>query len=579
MEGPQAASDGRRCVPLNVVRYDGAYNRMASDSPSTQHSTNNPGDRLDSWKEIASYLKRDVRTVQRWERREGLPVHRHQHEKLGSVYAFSGELARWFESRRNSLPAHQPEKIKLAILPFREPNNSDPYFSDGLTDEMITEATRLQSAGLSVLARHTAAEYDETAASLAQLREKLGVDYVLHGRIRRAGNRVRIAAQLSEIQDHTQLWANTYERELQDVLGVQAEIAQAIASEIGLALNLKQSNRLRDLQQGKARVEPAAYDAYLKGRYHLHQMSPAAIENSVQEFERAVQLDPVHAPSHAALASANALLAIAPFDLKPPRDVMPRAEAAARKAMELDPSLAEAHTALALVQHHYHWNWSQAEASYRRSLELNPSHAGTHLWYSWLLLALRRQSEALAEIDRTMQIVQETDPHRLVGVHATRAQAYYFGREFERALTEGEKGLALDAGHFMLRYILGRCCIRLGQMQKAIVHFKTASSAPGEVPLVDAALGLAYAVIGDMEQAKRISEALRKTLATRYVPPTYFAMLYAGLGDRTRALMWLEKALAERADGLTWLAVEPMLDDMRDDPRFQELVRKVGLPT
>ncbi|HKW74612.1 MAG TPA: hypothetical protein VJN64_03735 [Terriglobales bacterium] len=546
---------------------------MAAETPSTA-----PKDRLDSWKEIASYLKRDVRTVQRWEKREGLPVHRHQHEKLGSVYAFSSELARWFENRRHSLPAHPAEKIKLAILPFRDLTSDDQYFSEGLTEEMITEATRLQSAGLSVLAGHTAAEYDESTASLAQMKTRLGVDYVLQGRVRRAGTRVRITAQLSEIQDHTQLWANTYERDLQDLLGVQAEIAQAIAHEIGLALNLKETDRLRDLQHGKTRVEPAAYDAYLKGRYYLHQMSPTAIEKSVEEFERAVQLDATHAPSHAALASANALLAIAPFDLKPPREAMPRAEAAARKALELDPSLAEAHTALALVQHHYHWNWSQAEAEYRRSLELNPSHAATHLWYSWLLLASRRQAEALAEIDRTLQIVQETDPRRLVAVHATRAQAYYFGRDFERALTEGEKGLQLDSSHFMLRYILGRCCMRLAQPEKAIMHFKAASSTPGEVPLVDAALGLAYAVTGDKEQTTKISDALRHTIATRYIPPTYFAMLYAGLGDRTRALMWLEKALAERADGLTWLAVEPMLDDMRDDPRFQELLRKIGLP-
>jgi TolB-like protein len=552
---------------------------MPSNSPTTSPQSKKPNDRLDSWKEIASYLKRDVRTVQRWERREGLPVHRHQHEKLGSVYAFSSELARWFESRRHSLPAHPSEKIKLAILPFRDLTSDDQYFSDGLTEEMITEVTRLQSAGLSVLARQTAAEYDESIASLGQMKNKLGVDYVLQGRVRRGGIRVRITAQLSEIQDHTQLWANTYERELQDVLGVQAEIAQAIAGEIGLALNLKESDRLRDLQQGKGRVEPAAYEAYLKGRYNLHQMSPVAIEKSVEEFERAVQLDPSHAPSHAALASANALLAIAPFDLKPPREVMPLAEAAARKALELDPSLAEAHTALALVQHHYHWNWSQAEAEYRRSLDLNPSHAGTHLWYSWLLLALRRQSQALAEIDRTMQIVQETDPRRLVAVHATRAQAYYFGREFERSLGEGEKGLQLDSSHFMLRYILGRCCMRLGLTEKAIMHFKAASSTAGEVPLVDAALGLAYSVIGDKEQTTKISEALRNTIATRYVPPTYFAMLYAGLGDRIRALMWLEKSLTERADGLTWLAVEPMLDDMRDDPRFQELLRKIGLPT
>ena len=546
-------------------------------------TTANPADRLDSWKEIASFLRRDVRTVQRWEKKEGLPVYRHQHEKLGSVYAYPAELTNWFTARQQASPATVPakssDKIKIAVLPFGNLGGTDEdYFSEGLTEEMITELTRLQPAELAVVARTTAARYNESSASLQQMKADLGVDYLLQGKVRRAGNRVRITAQLSEVQDQTQLWADTYDRDLSDVLSVQADIAQAIAREIHLALNLSESKRLTQLQHGQTRVDPAAYDAYLKARYHLHEMTPAGISRSVDDFLRAVQLDSNYAPAHAGLASAYALLAIAPFDLKSPREVMPKAEEAARRSLKLDDSLAEAHVALALVNHHYHWNWKEAEEGYRRGIELNPGYAAAHLWYSWLLLALDRRLDAMNELERTMQLVQETDPHRLVAVHATRAQAYYFGREFERAVQECEKALQLDPKHFMLHYILGRSYMRLGQSKKAIAQLKAASSHPGEYPLVDAALGLAYAVSGHQEETKKMAEAFKAAFSKRYIPPTYFGMLYAGLGDTPRAIMWLQKALAERADGLTWLGVEPMLDDMRSDPRFQELLQQIGLP-
>lgn len=548
-------------------------------------TTGNPEDRLDSWKEIAAYLRRDVRTVQRWEKRENLPVHRHQHDKLGSVYAFRAELAQWFQTRQvTCAPAvvagQKPsDKIKLAVLPFQNLGTEEggDYFSEGLTEEMITEITRLQPDELAVIARSTAEHYDSSSSSLERLKKDLGVDYILEGKVRRGGNRVRISARLSEILDQTQMWAETYERELSDVLGVQAEIAQAIAGEIHLALNLSESDRLAGLRRGQVQVKPEAYDAYLKGRYYLHAMRPAEIRKGLENFELAVKLDPEYAPSQAGLASAWALLAIAPFDVLPSHEAMPKAEAAARRSLALDDGLAEAHAALALVHHHYHWNWKEAEASYRRAIELNPSYAAAHLWYSWLLLALGRNEEALAEIERTMSIVQETDPHRLVVVHATRAQAYYFNRQFQRAVDECEKALELDANHFMLHYILGRAYRRLGEGAKAVAQLKAATKLSGELPLVDAVLGLAYAVSGRRDQAEKIMEMFTAAARKRYIPPTYFAIVYAGLGEKEKALDWLERAYDDRADLLTWVNVEPMLDDLRSDPRFQNLTRKIGL--
>jgi TolB-like protein len=542
----------------------------------------NPAHRLDSWKEIASFLRRDVRTVQRWEKKEALPVHRHQHDKLGSVYAYPEELNEWFTNRQHSgitAETRQSDKIKLAVLPFGVlgEEHQDNYFTDGLTEEMITQVTRLQPEQLAVIAHNSVLQYDSSSKSLQQMRHDLGVDYTLQGKVRRAGNRVRITAQLSEIQDQTQLWAETYERDISDVLGVQAEIAQAIAAEIHVALNLTESTRLADLQKGKQRVNAEAYDAYLRGRYHLHEMMPASIEKSVTEFARAVELDATYAAAYSGLAIASALLAIVPFDVAPPHDTMPRAEEAARKALALDDSLAEAHAALALVQHHFHWNWVEAEASYKRAIELSPDYSAAHLWYSWLLLAINRREDAHKEINITMRIVQETDPRRLVAVHATRAQALYFNREFERAVAECKKAQQFEADHAMLHYILGRSYMRLGKQDDAIAQLKAASGAPGDFPLADAALGLAYAVAGQLDQAQKIGARFRDIIARRYIPPTYFGMLYAGIGDRDRAMVWLSKACAERADGLTWLAVEPMMDDIRSDERFQELLEKLGL--
>jgi len=554
---------------------------MASNASTSRSSA----DRLDSWKEIASYLRRDVRTVQRWEKKEGLPVYRHQHDKLGSVYAYKGELDTWFNTRQQegteplSTAEAKDGKIKLAVLPFGN-LNADPeqdYFSDGLTEEMITQLTRLQPARLGVIALSTAMHYKAGNKPLGQVKSELGVDYVLQGRVRRAADRVRITAQLVELKAQTQLWAETYERDLRDILAVQADIAQAIAREIHVLIRHPEQARLSDLEAGSAKLKPAAYENYLKARYHLHGMTAATVKKSIECFEAAIREDPEHAPSHAGLASAYGLLAIAPFDLLPPREAMPKAESAARKSVELDDSLAEAHTALALVLHHYNWDWKGAEASYERAIDLNPDHAPAHLWYSWLLLALGRQEDALKEIEHTLAIVQQTDPHRLVAVHATRALAHYFSREYEQAAEVCKKAIELNPNYFMLHFILARAYSRMGMTAEAIAELKSKGAAAGEVPLVDAALGLAYGSLGKKGPIEKMVEAYKAAAKKRYIPATYFGMLYAGLGDQEQALLWMEKAYQERADGLTWINVDPMLDPLRKHPRFQEVAKRMGL--
>ena len=541
-------------------------------------------DRLDSWKEIASYLRRDVRTVQRWEKKEGLPVYRHQHDKLGSVYAYKPELDQWFGTRQQEV-SEPPStagatngKITLAVLPFGN-LNADPeqeYFSDGLTEEMITELTRLQPGRLGVIAASTAMQYKASNKSLGQIRSELGVDYVLQGRVRRAADRVRITAQLVELKAQTQLWAETYERDLRDILAVQADIAQAIAREIHILVSRPEQARLSDLGASGRELKPSAYESYLKARYHMHSTSAAAIHKSIEHFEAAIREAPNYAPAHSGLASAYALLAMAPFDLLPPKQAMPKAEAAAKKALALDDSLAEAHAALALVQHHYQWDWKEAESSYRRAIERNPDFAAAHLWYSWMLFALGRQDEAFDEVELTLDIVQQTDPHRLVGVHTTRAIGYYWGRDYERAVQESKKAMELDPDYFVPHFILGRSYVRLGKGAEAITELKHKTALAEESPLMAAALGLAYGTGGQTKHTQKIVQAFASYAATRYIPATYFSMLHAGLGDQEQALNWLEKAYEERADGLTWINVEPMFDGLREHPRFQALVKRMG---
>lgn len=553
----------------------------------TTHPTasKNVADRLDSWKEIASYLRRDVRTVQRWEKKEGLPVYRHQHDKLGSVYAYKPELDQWFGTRQQevqeapSTASATNGKITLAVLPFGN-LNADPeqeYFSDGLTEEMITELTRLQPGRLGVIAASTAMQYKGSNKPLGQIRSELRVDYVLQGRVRRAADRVRITAQLVELKAQTQLWAETYERDLRDILTVQADIAEAIAREIHILVSRPEQARLSDLGASGRELKPSAYESYLKARYHMHSTSAAAINKSIEHFEAAIREAPNYAPAHSGLASTYALLAMAPFDLLPPKQAMPKAEAAARKALALDDSLAEAHAALALVQHHYHWNWKEAESSYRRAIDRNPDFAAAHLWYSWMLFALGRQDEAFDEVELTLDIVQQTDPHRLVGVHTTRAIGYYWGRDYERAVQESKKAMELDPDYFVPHFILGRSYVRLGKGAEAIAELKHKTSSAEESPLMAAALGLAYGTGGQTKHTQKIVQAFAGYASKRYIPATYFSMLYAGLGDQEQALNWLEKAHEERADGLTWINVEPMFDGLRQHPRFQALVKRIGL--
>lgn len=557
---------------------------MSKASPVSQTvRLRTDNDHLDSWKEIAAYLKREVRTIQRWEKSENLPVHRHRHDRLASVYAYKSELDAW--SLNRSLPPRpqavtaskiEPGKIRLLVLPF-ENLSGDPaqgYFSDGLTEEMIAQLGRLEPQRLGIIGRTTAMQYKGCGKRLDQIGRELSVDYVLEGSMRRYGDRVRIAAQLVRAADQTHIWSETYDRDVADVLVLQSDVAQSIAREIHLALPAREQARLAGIRRP---VNPEAYEAYLKGRCLWFERNTQALTSSIGYFQQAIQKEPNYALAYAGLADAYGLLALIPWDGLRPQDAMPKAKAAAQKALEIDDQLAEAYSSLALVLHRYDWDWPAAEQNYHRAIELNPNNARPHLWYAWLLMALDRRREALNEIKEAEEVTRKIDPLGLVDIRATRAESLYLARQYDPAIGECRVGLELNPDYFLLHFVLGRCHVLKRKHASGIRVFERAVRSAKDNLLLVTSLIHSYAASGRRSKALKALEEFKKTGKWRYVPAIYFACIYAGLLDKDQAFFWLEKAYQERSDGLTYLNVEPTFDPLRGDTRFRDLLRRVRL--
>ncbi len=563
-----------------------------SPVPEVLPADSSASDYLDSWKEIAVYLKRHIRTLQRWEKLAGLPVYRHP-GSVGSVHAYKSELDAWRRQRQprtqreapspRSLPGTEqrhlqrhlaePGKVRLLVLPFNNLSSdvSQAYFSDGLTEEMITHLARLDPQKLGVIGRTTAMQYKDSKKHIDQIAEELGVDYILEGSVRRDADRVRITSQLVRASDQTHLWAENYDRDLRDVLALQSDVAQSIAREIRLALPARVQARLSGLRS----VHPEAYEAYLKGRALWYERTTEALKRSIEYFQQAIQKDESYAPAYAGLADAYGLLAIVPWDALAPREAMPKAKAMAQKALEIDDSLAEAYSSLALVLHRYEWDWPGAEQNYKRAIEMNPNSSRAHLWYAWLLLNMGRAEEGLKEIKEAEEVTRRIDPLGLVDIRATMAEGLFVARQYDRAIEECRKGLELNPNYFLLHYVLGRCYAQKQMYAQAISLFERAVKFDGDNLLLLAALGYTYGFSGRRAKALKCVETLKGLRRSRYVSTIYFACIYAGLRDRDQTCLWLEKAYQERADGLNYINVEPGFDFLRSDPRFQKLLRRI----
>jgi TolB-like protein/DNA-binding winged helix-turn-helix (wHTH) protein/Tfp pilus assembly protein PilF len=481
-------------------------------------------------------------------------------------------LATYWTALRPRPGAPRPRKLTLAVLPFDNLTGEadQEYLSDGLTEETITQLGRLEPDRLRVTARSSTWRYKHVDRDIERIRQELRADYVLEGSVRRAGERVRVTAQLIQAGDQTHVWAETYERDLGDVLVLQSELARAVARAI--ALTLTPDAQIRLARPRPLRAE--SYQDYLKGRFFWNRRTEASVRQALAHFQRAIAADPGFAPAYSGLADCySSLGASSNVGGLPPREAMPEAKAAALKAIEIDGTLAEAHTSLAMVRLLYDWDFAASEKEFRRALELDPDYAKAHHWYSHCLLPLGRKEESLAESRRALEL----EPLDLnINVHL--GWHYFYARQYGQAIAQYRGALELDPAFPQARRYAAWAYLQQGMHAEAIAGLRAALSVVGRNPVIEGELGHALAVAGRPREALAMLEDLRQLSSTRYVPAYSFALVYAGLGDRARALDALEKACGERSDYMPYLGLEPMLDALRAERRFTALVQRVGLP-
>jgi TolB-like protein/DNA-binding winged helix-turn-helix (wHTH) protein len=486
---------------------------------------------------------------------------------LFSVACLLSLLAVWGWRRASDPPTHSQGRIVLAVLPF-ENLSRDPeqeFFSEGLTEEMISQVGKLNRDRLTVVARSSVAKYKGTDLAAKEIGKELNADYLVQGSVRRSSDRVRITVQLIQAQNQTDLWTESYDREVKDLFAVQDSVVQSIASQIHIALTEEQKTRLANPQ----RTRPEAYEAYLKGRYYWNRRTAEGLQKAEHYFQQAIDSDPTYAAAYSGLADCNSGLTWHGF--KSPADALPKALAAARKAVEIDPQSAEAHASLGLVLSHG-WDWAGAEVEFRRALELDPQYANAHHWYGDYLSIKRRPDEALAEASRALEL----DPLNLM-IGTWVALRYYQARDYSRAIEQARNSVELDSNFAAAHLLLGEDYVQAGLHSESVSELKRAASLSGDSPLYTAQVAVALAAAGRKREALRIAHELETISRKRYVSPYGLAQIYAALNSNEDTFKWLQAAYRDRAVWMGYLAVDPIFDRYRSDHRFQELLGRIGL--
>jgi pentatricopeptide repeat protein len=461
-------------------------------------------------------------------------------------------------------PAVQP-RIRLAVLPF-ENVGADPeqeFFSDGLTEEMISELGRLNPGRLGIIARTSAMQYKHSGKRIDEIGKELAVDYVLEGSVRRVGNRSRITAQLIHVGDQTHLWAQSYDRELGDIFEMQREVAQHVADSLAFEL-------LPEAQARRRFVVPEAHEAYLRGRYFWNRGNDAGAWKAIEWFERALEHDPQYALAYSGIADCHGRLVW--FSATPPLQGGAKAKMAASRALEIDPELSEAHASMALVHFWYEWDWAAAEREFRRATEARPNYADAHNWYAAFLNAMGRCDEAVSE----QKLAEELDPLSLT-IAMNGADPHYFRRRFDPAIEHLQRVLRREPRFFPAQYNLGRAYALKGLYTEAVAAFENAARLSGNRQAT-AALAYAYARAGKPDEAKKILEEMEQAAAVRYLASPQFALIHIGLGETGKALDRLEQGLEERSYFMIYLRADPFYDELRSHPRFIGLLDRLGFP-
>jgi len=451
----------------------------------------------------------------------------------------------------------------IAVLPFAN-MSADPeneYFSDGLTEELLNALARVR--GLRVPARTSSFAFKGKSVDVRRIGEKLSVGAVLEGSVRKVGNRVRITAQLVNVADGYHVWSETYDRELQDVFAIQAEIAEAIVA----AFRGKLTGDASDAQISSFTEDLETYDLYLRG---IHHRDAGGIPRAIECFRQALSRTPGYALAHAGLAEAYSVLPV--MAGTPETEAYPEAKAAALRAVELDPTLPEAHAALGYALLRLDWDWAGAERHLTRAIELNSSYAVARDRYAEFLVARGRLAEGLEESRRA----QALDPLSL-DLAAQGALWLYCARDYQGAVRQAEGIIGSDPGSFKGHWYLGLACLGAGQLERGVAALEKTVELAGGADLFRAFLACGYAAMGRTAEARAILEDLEAARAERHVPSAVFPLLYAAVGDEEQSLDWLEKAVEERSVPAFVIPHEALFDPLREHPRFQELLRRGGL--
>jgi TolB-like protein/Flp pilus assembly protein TadD len=434
-----------------------------------------------------------------------------------------------------------------------------------LTEEMIAQLGKLNPERLSVIARGSVARYKGSRLAVDKIGNELGADYLVQGSVRRASDRVRITVQLIQARNQTDLWTQSYDRELKDILALQDSVARAIANEIHITLTAEQQTQLASARH----VDPEAYEAYLKGRYYWNKRTADALEKASAYFQQAIDKNPSYGAAYSGLADCNSGLAWHGF--RSPAETLPKAHDAALKAIEIDPQSAEAHASLGLALSHK-WDWQAAEAEFKRALQLDPHYANAHHWYGDYLSIKGRHDEALLEAKQALEL----DPLNLM-IGTWVGLRYYLARKYDRAIEQERNVLELDPNFAAAHLLLGENYVQVGQHKQGLAELERAASLSGNSPLYLAQVAMAHAAAGRKTEALRIIGQLQRISGERYVSPYALAQVYAALNDKERTFKWLQTAYDDHAVWMGYLAVDPVFDRFRSDQRFQDFLRRLGL--
>ena len=587
-----------------------------------------------------------MRTVQRWEQTEDLPVHRHEHKKKSTVYAYAGELDAWIKQRQpkddpeadaafvpepdvdappekengdaklsnrtplppTPSPAHPvPSKgkrvaiaavvmmafvavayriyrkyqdpalthdtVRLVVLPFinlsGDPNQN--YLSAGLTDVITTQLGRLDPRHLRVVAPTSASVM--SGKPIGEIRQALNVQYVLEGSVQRVANQIRIDVRLIQASDEAQAGADSFTRDLSDFLQVESEVSESVArkmvSTLPGASPAESSSAAKHLGTVSVEAATKSSDAFLKGE--ILWTNRENLKKSIELFEEAIHENPYNAQAYAGLASATAIIGQVPNDGIPPQEAEPKARDAAQRALQLDPRLVEAHAVLGNVAMSYDWDLKAAENELRLSIDLNPNYPTAHNWYAHLLMVEGRFDEALAESRLGVELEPATP-----FFHVVRAEILYNARKYDQAIQEATSVLKDHPDFVLASYWLGSAYREKKMYPEAIATFERARKMTGDLPFMVMAYGQAQAVAGNTAEAKKALAILTKMQKTTFVPDIYPAAIYVALGEKDHAFQLLDSAYQQRVDRLVYFGVEPMADPIRSDPRFAQLMAKVG---